>query len=178
LVISTFRKGIGYMSIWKKVCLHHSLTKDGVVADWQAIRRFHTSWRIGGTIVTEKEAREAIRNGEKNVVAPWLDIGYHFGVEKVNDHYEILAGRPLNISGAHCTGQNNIAIGLLFVGNYDIEDPPQEMLLYGAKFLKGLMIELDIFKDEVYGHSTFASYKSCPGTKFDVDNFKKLLGRV
>ena len=166
------------MSVWKRVCLHHSLTKDGIIVDWQAIRRFHTSWRIEGNIVTEQEAREALRRGEKTVVPPWLDIGYHFGVEKINNHYEVLAGRPLNISGAHCTGQNSIAIGLLFVGNYDVEEPPQEMLISGAKFIKGLMLELGITEEGIYGHRTFAHYKSCPGTKFDIENFKILLGRV
>ncbi len=165
------------MGIWKKVCLHHSLTKDGVTVDWQAIRRFHTSWRIGGTIVSEKEAREALREGNKTVVAPWLDIGYHFGIEKINNHYEVLAGRPLNISGAHCVGQNSIAIGFVFIGNYDVEEPVNEMLLAGAKFLKGLMLELDISLEEVYGHHFYASYKSCPGTKFNIENFKKMLGR-
>ena len=41
------------------IIFHHSLTKDGTVVDWEAMRRYHE--QVNG----------------------WSDIGYHYGIERV-----------------------------------------------------------------------------------------------
>ena len=89
---------------WRKIILHHSLTKDGNVVDTQAIRKYH--------INTNK----------------WFDIGYHFCVDMINGEYEILIGRPLVTHGAHTRGQNKVGIGICLIGNYDKTHPSKEAL--------------------------------------------------
>jgi len=126
-----------------KIILHHSLTKDGEVKDYDSIKKYHIK-TLG-----------------------WIDIGYHYLIEKVGDKYEILRGRDERDSGAHTKGENTTSIGICLVGNFDIAPPPKEQLeqLY-------ILIE-DIFarhgKLPIYTHNHFASYKTCPGTQFPIE---------
>jgi len=139
--------------MWRYILIHHSLTKDSKTVSWQAIRKFHINER------------------------GWRDIGYHFGIELVNDEYEILCGRPLDMPGAHCreSGMNRKAIGICCVGNYDEEEPKEEMLKRLASLCRWLMRTYDIPKERVLGHRDFAEYKSCPGKMFDLDRLRKSL---
>jgi hypothetical protein len=45
--------------------IHHSATKDGGTNDWDAIRRYHMSWRYQGKILTPKEGEELLNKGVK-----------------------------------------------------------------------------------------------------------------
>ena len=133
--------------------LHHSLTKDGKVVDWQAIRRYHTE------------------------VNKWSDIGYHFGVEEINDQCEILVGRPLIKRGAHCKGtMNRDAIGICFVGNYDILAPPLSTILFAIhRIIIPLCLIFKIKPDYIIGHNQINMWKTCPGEKFDLNAFRQLV---
>jgi len=157
----------------KYIILHHSATRDGNAFDWQAIRRFHKSWRYDGKIITEQEAHERIGRGEKGILSPWRDIGYHFGIEKINDFHEILIGRLFGEPGAHCrqNGMNAQSWGICFVGNYDEEEVLPEIWNFGLKLVKQLMMLGRIERENVKGHREFADYKSCPGSKFDLEKF-------
>lgn len=134
-----------------KIIIHHSLTKDSGTVSWGAVRRWHVE-----------------HNG-------WIDIGYHAGVELVYTEYEMFIGRMWDKGGAHTLGQNSKSLGFLFVGNYDAQPPPDRMLEVGAKVIALWMRLFNIPKDKVYGHHKFADYKSCPGSKFDIDDFKKWI---
>ena len=138
-----------------KIILHHSATKDSGSVSWNAIRRFHV---------------------EQN---KWEDIGYHAGVELVTDaagisHYEMLLGRTWDRTGAHTKGQNSQALGLCFVGDFDIKEPPKDQLLAGAKIVRMWMDLYNIPVHMIFGHRDFAQ-KSCPGRMFNIGNFKDLL---
>lgn len=138
---------------WTHIVIHHSFTKDSQTVSWDAIRRYH-----------------------KDVMG-WSDIGYHFGMELVGNEYIIMAGRPLNMKGAHCKeeGMNSKAIGFCFVGNYDEIAPPTEMLIKGAEYIKGLMDTFNIIPANVRGHRDYATYKSCPGRLLDMTILRDLL---
>ena len=135
-----------------KVIIHHSATVDGTTFSWSAIKRYHVQ-TLG-----------------------WLDIGYHAGVELVDDDYFTLFGRPWDMDGAHTQGQNGIALGLCFVGNYDLAPPPNEMLVFAARHLGRIMKDLGIPADvgHVHKHGDFAP-KTCPGTLFPFAAFLGLL---
>jgi len=137
----------------KFIILHHSLTKDSETVSWQAIRRYH--------IDTMK----------------WNDIGYHYGIELVNDQHEILVGRMPNQSGAHCKqmGMNRMSIGICFVGNFDDGKPLPEMWVMGLRFVRGLMDIYQIPRQNIKGHRELCDYKSCPGFYFDLNKFRSQL---
>ena len=139
-----------------KIILHHSATKDSGTVSWNAIRRYHMN------------------------DCAWDDIGYHFGIEYITDNgdpagsYEILMGRMPDVTGAHTTGQNSMALGICFVGNFDEAPPPIKQWKQGLKLVKWICREWGITPFHVYGHRQFAN-KTCPGTMFDVDQFIREL---
>lgn len=139
----------------QKIIVHHSLTEDSWTVSWGAIRRFHTETR------------------------GWLDIGYHAGVELVKSgrelYYEGIFGRPWDMQGAHTLGENYNSLGICCIGNFDIREPPQGQLKIAAKIIKLWMDLYAIGIDDVYGHRDFASYKSCPGEKFDMGKLKDII---
>lgn len=133
-----------------KIILHHSLTKDSDTVSWGAIRNFH------------------INDNH------YSDIGYHFGIEKLRGQTEILIGRFVNKTGAHCKGSNSGSIGICFVGNFDVEIPPKESWNVGIKLVTFLMAEYNI--KEVVGHTELNPHKTCPGKLFDLDRFRREVG--
>lgn len=132
------------------IILHHSLTADSKTVSWAAIKEYHT-----------KELH-------------WKDIGYHFGIELIGDSYQVLLGRMMPDPGAHCREKSMKAtsLGICFVGNYDLCEPPPEMWRLGLRLVMSLREVFLISRDHVHGHHEFAGYKSCPGTKFDMDRFR------
>ncbi len=147
---------------WSFIMLHHSLTKDDQTVSWGAIRK----WHMG--LHPDSPYREK----------PMIDIGYHFGIEQIGDQYEILVGRNLDENGAHCpqAEMNRKAIGICFVGNFDIAPPPAQQWATGLWFVGSLMRILDI--PIVVGHHDYNPGKSCPGKMFDMELFKKDLGKL
>lgn len=138
------------------IILHHSATKDSGTVSWNAIRRYHIN------------------------ECKWGDIGYHFGIEYIEDKgdplgsYEILIGRTIDKAGAHTTGKNSNSIGICFVGDFDLQPPPQSQWDAGLKLVRWLCQEFTISKALIYGHRDFAN-KTCPGIMFDVEKFKEDL---
>jgi len=143
------------MNDWKYLVIHHSVTADGKTFDYQAIKKYHIE------------------------VRGWLDIGYHFVVEKVNDQYEVIVGRPLTMNGAHCyqLNMNEQGIGICFVGNYDIAAPDEEMIAVAKKrIIIPLGKMFDIKWNGIIGHREVKGVtKTCPGTMFDMDAFHNSL---
>lgn len=137
------------------IILHHSLTADAQTVSWNAIRRYHVQY-LG-----------------------WRDIGYHFGIERVGKRYEILCGRMMNDNGAHCKqfGMNAESVGICFVGNFDNVTPPVEQWKLGIKLVKTLAEVLGIPHENVRGHREFATWKSCPGERFNLELFRRELRR-
>jgi N-acetylmuramoyl-L-alanine amidase len=132
------------------IILHHSLTTDGDTVSWNAIRRYHT------------------------LELQWDDIGYHYGIEFIDDRYEILAGRMLTDAGAHCRqqGMNRRSLGICFVGNFDLIRPLPVQWDMGLKLVRSLMTVFGVPREHVCGHREFAEEKSCPGVLFDIEQFR------
>jgi len=129
------------------IILHHSLTSDGKVVNYNAIHRYHTE----------------IKN--------WTDIGYHIIIENQRGMVNAILGRMLNEAGAHCIGMNWKSIGICMVGNFDETNPPWAILDKCRRVCRSLMQIYNIPKENVHGHREYAT-KSCPGTLFDLDAFK------
>jgi len=137
----------------KNIVLHHSLTKDGKTVSWGTIRDYHKK------------------------VLGWDDIGYHFGIELVDEHYEILMGRMISEIGAHCPREsmNRNSIGICLIGNFDLIEPSIFIWTLGLKLVRQLMTSFGINLTHIHGHREFANYKTCPGKHFDLDLFRREL---
>ena len=130
----------------KYIIIHHSLTKDGKVVDWNAIRDYHM-----------KEQG-------------WKDIGYHYGIERIGEKYAILTGRAENETGAH-TSQNKMnfqSLGICMVGNFDLTRPPEPAFKLLVDLCIGLCRKYDIPVENIKAHRDYASYKTCPGKMFPM----------
>ncbi len=150
------------------IVIHHSATKDSGTVSWQAIRRYHV-----------------LTNG-------WLDIGYHFGLELIDDggglaRTEILIGRMPGTVGAHTkeAGMNRRSLGILCTGNFDEDLLPRDMIERLGNLVQWLQRVYNIPKRNVIGHREVGlmvgldwrngQYKSCPGSNFDLDRFREGL---
>jgi len=143
--------------------LHHSVTKDGQTADWEAIRKYH------------KET-----NG-------WSDIGYHYGIERVGGSLVLQVGRPESQPGAHTKEMhmNLKSIGICVVGNFDLAPPGLEVLRFLADICRRKVAEYGIPVQAVLGHREVGlmagfdwkkgQYKSCPGKYFPMDTLRAML---
>lgn len=129
-----------------KIIVHHSATTDSKTFSWSAIKRYHIN-EMG-----------------------WKDIGYHAGVEFVDDDYFAVIGRPWDMDGAHTVGQNHLALGLCFVGNFDLWEPDKEMIDCGVGIVRLWMKLYDIPVSAIHKHSEYAN-KSCPGALFPFSEF-------
>ena len=144
------------------IVIHHSLTPDGSTKDWDAIRRYHIE-----------------TNG-------WTDIGYHYGIERVNGVLTTQMGRPVFMNGAHCkeAGMNSKSIGICVVGNFDVVPPDLETMNYLRDFCYAIMANYPIPAQNVIGHrdaglmagfdwrkigpTGVREFKTCPGILFPM----------
>lgn len=151
---------------WEFIVLHHSLTEDSGTVSWGAIRKHHM-----------------------DPAGPYKmrEIGYHWGLERIGDYYEILVGRTLAEAGAHCkeAQMNRRGIGVCMVGNFDEAPPPDAQLVAVARLVSWLMEEFGVPRERVIGHRDAGlmagfdwqkgQYKSCPGRALSIDAFRERL---
>ena len=173
---------------WKGIVWHHSATPDGATKDWDAIRRYHTSYRIDGQIVSESEyqRRLAARDGA-SFQTPWRDIGYHGGTEYVNGQLGFYWGRTLSEIGAHAgvKGASNLFnteyLGLCAVGDFDKAPPKPEYWEFNLRLTRAFMDAFRIPAGHVIGHREvfdrlgIPRQKSCPGNTWDMGLFRSEL---
>ncbi len=168
--------------------IHHSATKDGVVNDWDAIRRYHMSWRRQGRILTPEEGQELLAKGVKGVEPPDREIGYHRGFERIGTTLVLREGRAIGDTGAHCRElhMNSKSIGYCIVGNFDLEPPDLELLKFVAAQAKKDVAAYGIPVQAIRGHREIGAqagfdwrlgqYKSCPGKYFPMDSLRQFVG--
>lgn len=130
------------------IMLHHSLTRDGKTVSWGAIRRYHVETRGLGA------------------------IGYHYGIELVGDHYEVLLGRSELDPAVACPEEemNARALHVCCIGNFDDAPPPRAMLEVLVELvILPAMVEYGLPPERIIGHSDIDGTRTCPGSQFDID---------
>ena len=89
----------------------------------------------------------------------WSDIGYYY---IVLGNGEVVAGRHVNKTGAHCKNHNRGSIGICVTGNTSTVAPTTQQMesLWGK--VKMIMEEYNLDRHNVYGHRDFGATE-CPG---------------
>lgn len=138
------------------IVVHCSATKDSGTKSWDAVKKYHVT------------------------VNGWRDIGYHLGIEWVGNDLKAFAGRSMEIPGAHChaEGMNKKSLGVCVVGDFDKEAPSREVLLFSANEVAKLCKKFNIPVENVHGHREHEPHKTCPGTKFDMDEFRDIVSKM
>jgi len=162
------------------VMIHHSFTADGRTSDWPAIRTFHTSYRRFGDIITEQGYYAMKAQHIVGLEKPWLDIGYHAGVEMVdtNGRVEAFLGRDWSTPAAACPqgNMNQVGLHVCVIGNYDLVAPsPEHLRVLVKNVIRPWMNLFNISADHIVGHRDYNPAKSCPGTMFDLNVVKSMV---
>lgn len=87
------------------------------------------------------------------------DIGYHFIIDPSGGVWE---GRPLSWQGAHVARQNEHNIGVMCMGNFEVQRPSTAQVDSLDRFLAQLMRNYRIPVREVKTHRELAQ-TACPG---------------
>ena len=146
--------------LWQYLIIHHSFTTDQKKDDWRAIKSYHVN------------------------TLKFKDIAYQFGVEREKGELVYRVGRDLSTIGAHSGIKgvsnmfNQFGIGICVVGNYDKNKPDCEILKKTIYLCKNLMYMFEIPRKYVLGHREIYKFfnmqeqKTCPGSKFDMEEFR------
>lgn len=87
------------------------------------------------------------------------DIGYHFVVDYSGRLWE---ARSLAYEGAHVAGQNDRNIGVVCVGNFDLQKPSEAQLTTIEQLVSVLREHYGIKQHCLYGHRDLG-HSACPG---------------
>lgn len=123
----------------------------------------------------------------------WNGIGYHYVI--MNDKHERLEdgmveeGRSLTIRGAHAKGLNGRSIGICCVGHGDFEPFTRRQTESLVQLISNLIdAHEDLVIERIIGHRElntlvakgllrreYATTKSCPGKKVDMDALRDMV---
>mgnify|MGYP005990440111 FL=1 len=132
-----------------KIIIHCTATREGDDISVDTIRRWH------------------LNRG-------WSDIGYHYVIDIKGN---INAGRPIELIGAHCKGENKYSIGIAYVGGVEADGvtpkdtrtkAQKDSIIRLVKKLKGCYPDVTI-----HGHNEFSN-KACPS--YNIQDEINLFG--
>jgi hypothetical protein len=89
------------------------------------------------------------------------DIGYHYVIDRDGRVWE---GRSMRWQGAHVARHNEQNIGILVMGNFDIQKPSQQQLDGLRAHVRKLLAQYKLSRGRVLTHREWAGAKTaCPG---------------
>lgn len=103
----------------------------------------------------------------------WADIGYHFGIDR---HGTIYEGRDIHVRGASVAGYNTGTIGVVLMGNFQIDSPLDIQLTALQSLVNWLTDTYGL--SHLAGHYEFNSESVCPGEnmKIHLDSIAQAAG--
>lgn len=125
-----------------RITVHHEGSSEVVFSDYAS-----TANRL-----------ESIRQGHLNRMTAG-DIGYHFIVDRAGRIWE---GRPLKYQGAHVKQYNPHNIGVMVLGNFNLQSPTSPQLQTLSKAVKGLRRAFGVSLSSIHTHQELAP-TACPG---------------
>jgi hypothetical protein len=115
----------------------------------------HSALYQGDDLTTMQEIQNQHMDKRK-----WADIGYHFGVGLSGEVYE---GRALITRGTHVEHFNTGTVGVVFFGNFQVQEPTPEQLDAGRHLMDWLALRLEL--THLAGHHEFNDFTECPGIR-------------
>lgn len=96
------------------------------------------------------------------------DVGYHKLIFKSEG---LVNGRPLEMQGAHCEGENGDTIGVMLAGRHTFT---KEQFWLAAVEIDRLCKIYNIPLTEIYPHKAFNSEKTCPNFDIEVEIINRI----
>ncbi len=89
----------------------------------------------------------------------WADIGYHYAVDPKGRVWEC---RDIKYQGAHVRNHNEHNIGVVLLGNFEIQKPTWSQLSSMKKLVKQLRAKYRVGVKRIYTHKEI-NPTTCPG---------------
>ena len=119
---------------------------------------------LGSSGLAATKARlDLIRRSHVGKTRNWADIGYHYAIDRAGRVWEC---RPLAYQGAHVRGHNEGNIGILVIGDFDLERPSAAQVRALGGHVNALCLSFGIPKSQrgVRTHKEWPSAATaCPG---------------
>ncbi len=127
----------------------------------------HHSGIVSGHVRSDSDAArmlESIRRG--HVGQQWADIGYHYIIDPQGRVWE---GRPIRLQGAHVKFNNEHNLGVMVMGNFDVERPTPQAIAALDAFVSQQMQRFNVvlrrsgnMQNGVFTHQELMP-TACPG---------------
>jgi hypothetical protein len=136
---------IALMNGINRITVHH--TAGQILTDaWQP---------TAGELESIREFHAGTRPSDR----AWADIAYHFAVDRAG---RVWQARPLAYQGAHVHSHNEHNLGIVLMGNFEIQSPSAAQLTSLASFIGFLRKIYAIDLNNVFTHGELGD-TSCPG---------------
>ncbi len=90
----------------------------------------------------------------------WADLGYHFLIDPGGRIWE---GRPAVWQGAHVKDFNRHNLGVVLLGNFDLQQPSMQQLLVLPQFVQALRRRYLVSPGQIRSHQEWTPTTACPG---------------
>jgi hypothetical protein len=107
----------------------------------------------------ELESIREFHSGSRPGDRQWADIAYHFAIDRAG---RVWQARPLAYQGAHARGNNEHNLGIVLLGNFEIQSPSAAQLTALSTFIGFVRGLYRIPLDQVFTHGELVD-TSCPG---------------
>lgn len=89
----------------------------------------------------------------------WADIGYHYAIDPAGRVWE---ARPANLQGAHVRGENEHNLGVVLLGNFEVETPTAAARESLDRLAAMLLKRHSLSAEHLHTHRELAA-TLCPG---------------
>jgi len=134
---------------------------------------FHHTWKPVTSQYQGRYTWDGIRNWHMKERG-WSDIGYHVGVGPDNSIWLL---RPIEKRGAHCKGRNDHSVGVVLLGNFDVEDPWANGLPTACDVLARCCNHFNFSVEGVGFHRDYSD-KTCPGARIHHKEVRRLVDKI
>jgi hypothetical protein len=114
------------------------------------------AWKITANVL---EGIRGFHAGSKSTDRNWADIAYHFAIDRAG---RVWQARPLAYQGAHVYQHNKHNLGIVLLGNFEVQNPTSAQLVALRDFIGFVRKIYNIPLDRIYTHRELGD-SECPG---------------